>query len=352
MLDALSHLPRWLKVALVFPLIFLNAWILYLLGSYFEPLVSIVVTASLLAFLLDFPIRGLQDRKIPRVLAITLVLGSALLIFGLLVFILVPLIVEQLGELVNSLPKWLESGTQQLQNLEKWAIAQQLPFDIRDSLAEVTTKLTNLIQSLSSRLLNFILGTIGSLANVLFVLVLTVFLVLSGEEVWDGIFSWLPAPWDNYFRDSIQNTFENYFASQAILAGILSLAQTFVFGILNVPYAVLFGVTIGLTTLIPYASALTITIISALLILKDFWLGLKVLVAAIIVGQINDNVIAPRLVGGMIGLNPVWIILSLLVGGKLAGVLGLLIAIPLASVIKNAADVLRTKYTTKVEEVV
>jgi len=48
----------------------------------------------------------------------------------------------------------------------------------------------------------------------------------------------------------------------------------------------------------------------------------------------------------MIGLNPVWIILSLLVGGKLAGVLGLLIAIPLASVIKNAADVLRTKYTT------
>jgi predicted PurR-regulated permease PerM len=89
-----------------------------------------------------------------------------------------------------------------------------------------------------------------------------------------------------------------------------------------------------------------------LLILKDFWLGLKVLTAAIIVGQINDNVIAPRLVGGMIGLNPVWIILSLLVGGKLAGVLGLLIAIPLASVIKNAADVLRTKYTTKVEEVV
>jgi predicted PurR-regulated permease PerM len=259
--------------------------------------------------------------------------------------------VEQLGELVNSLPKWLESGTQQLQNLEKWAIAQQLPFDIQDSLAEVTTKLTNLIQSLSSRLLNFILGTIGSLANVLFVLVLTVFLVLSGEEVWDGIFSWLPAPWDNYFRDSIQNTFENYFASQAILAGILSLAQTFVFGILNVPYAVLFGVTIGLTTLIPYASALTITIISALLMLKDFWLGLKVLIAAIIVGQINDNVIAPRLVGGMIGLNPVWIILSLLVGGKLAGVLGLLIAIPLASVIKNAADVLRTKYTTKVEEV-
>jgi predicted PurR-regulated permease PerM len=347
MLASLFALPRWLKVALIFPLIFLNGWLLYLLISYLEPLVSIFVTASLLAFLLDFPIRGLQDREIPRSLATGLVLGGALLIFGLLAFILVPLIVEQLSELVNSLPKWLESGSQQLQNLEQWAIAQKLPFDLRDSLAELTTRLTNLIQSLSSRLLNFIFGTIGSIANVLFVLVLTVFLVFAGEPVWDGIFSWLPDPWDNYLRDSIRDTFESYFASQAILAGILSLAQTFVFGILNVPYAVLFGVTIGLTTLIPYASALTITIISILLMLKDFWLGFKVLIAAIIVGQINDNVIAPRLVGGMIGLNPVWIIVSLFIGGKIAGILGLLIAIPLASVIKNTTDLLRDKYSQK-----
>lgn len=60
-----------------------------------------------------------------------------------------------------------------------------------------------------------------------------------------------------------------------------------------------------------------------------------------IVGQINDNVISPRLMGNRTGLNPAWIIVSLFVGSKLGGVLGLLVAVPLASVIKATSDRLR-----------
>jgi predicted PurR-regulated permease PerM len=74
-------------------------------------------------------------------------------------------------------------------------------------------------------------------------------------------------------------------------------------------------------------------------------LGLKVLLAAIVIGQINDNIIAPRLVGNMTGLNPVWIIISLFIGGKLGGVLGLLIAVPCASVVKIVVDTLRSEQT-------
>jgi predicted PurR-regulated permease PerM len=65
------------------------------------------------------------------------------------------------------------------------------------------------------------------------------------------------------------------------------------------------------------------------------------------VGQINDNVIAPRLMGGMIGLNPVWIILSLFIGGKVAGILGLLIAVPIASVLKSTIDIIRSQQREK-----
>jgi predicted PurR-regulated permease PerM len=77
--------------------------------------------------------------------------------------------------------------------------------------------------------------------------------------------------------------------------------------------------------------------------LQDFWLGIKVLVAAILVGQVNDNVVAPRLMGGMTGLNPVWIIIALFIGGKVLGILGLLIAVPIASVIKTTTDFLRSR---------
>ncbi|MCZ8057243.1 MAG: AI-2E family transporter, partial [Microcystis sp. LE19-12.2C] len=57
--------------------------------------------------------------------------------------------------------------------------------------------------------------------------------------------------------------------------------------------------------------------------------------------------IAPRLMGGMIGLNPVWIILSLFIGGKVAGILGLLIAVPIASVLKSTIDIIRSQQREK-----
>lgn len=341
MLNAFYQLPYWLRLGIIFPVAFLNGWLLFLLMSYLEPLVSIFVTATLLAFLLDFPIRLLEQRGISRVWSVTLVFLISLVGLAILSLILIPLIVQQLSELISVLPQWIETGSENIDNLRQWAIAQNLPLNLNEFVAQTAEKLTNIVQSLSSQALNFILGTIGSLFNILFVLVLTVFLVFTGKSLWDGIFSWLPPPWNVQLPDLIRDKFEKYFASQAILAGILSVSQTLVFAILQVPYAVLFGVTIGVTTLIPYASALTIILISIILSLQNWVLGVKVLVAAIIVGQINDQLIAPRLMGGLTGLNPVWLIIALFIGGKFAGILGLLIAVPFASVIKNFTDSLR-----------
>lgn len=347
MIELFKQLPRWLRLSLVFPLLFLNGWLLFQLFSYLEPLVSIFVTASLLAFVLDVPIKLLQRRGVNRSGSIAIVFLIALLILIVLGLILIPQIVEQLSSLINSLPQWIESGTEQIQNLEKWDKTQKYAIYIEQSITQLSERLTNVLQTLSTQLLSFVLGTINSILNILFVLVLTVFLVLYGEQIWEGILSWIPSPWNLKLRTIIRQTFETYFAGQTILAGILSLAQIFVFVILKVDYALLFGVAIGLTTLIPFASAFTIIGISTLLMFQDFWLGLKVLTLTIIVGQINDNVIAPRLMGGMIGLNPVWIILSLFIGGKVAGILGLLIAVPIASVLKSTIDIIRSQQREK-----
>lgn len=347
MIDLFNQLPRWLRLGFIFPLFFLNGWLLFQLFSYLEPLVSMFVTASLLAFLLEVPIKLLQRRGVSRVGAVTIVFAIALCVLVLLGLILIPQIIDQLSGLINSLPSWIESGTEKLQNLERLDKAQKYTEYIRGSIDQLSERLSVLLQTLSTQLLGFVLGTINRLLNIFFIIVLTVFLVLYGAKIWDGLYSWLPSPWNVTLRESFRKTFETYFAGQSILAGILSVAQTFVFVILNVEYALLFGVAIGLTTLIPFASAFTIIGISILIMLQDFWLGLKVLILTVIVGQINDNVIAPRLMGGMIGLNPVWIILSLFIGGKVAGILGLLIAVPLASVIKTTTDSLRSYYADK-----
>ena len=71
---------------------------------------------------------------------------------------------------------------------------------------------------------------------------------------------------------------------------------------------------------------------------RDFGLGLEVAAIGIAIDQINSNIVAPRILGNLTGLNPVWVVISLLIGAKLGGVVGLLVAIPLASFIKDIAD--------------
>ncbi len=341
MLNSLQKLPSWLRLGIIFPLAFLNGWLLFLLLGYLEPLTTILITSALLAFILEIPIRRLEQHKIPRGWAISLVFLLTLIILSLIALILVPLIINQLNDLLTVLPKWLESGNDQIQAIQEWAITRKLSVHLDTIVGQAADKISAIFQSFGNQALTILGGTISYFFNTLFILVLTIFLVLMGKKVLAGIFSWVPAPWNTQLQETMRQTFETYFATQAILAGILSATQMLVFFLLNVPYAVLFGVMIGLTTLIPYASSLTIILISSILMFQDAILGIKVLIAAIILGQINDQIIAPRLMGGAVGLNPVWIIIALFIGGKLAGVLGLIIAVPLASVIKITVDKLR-----------
>ena len=354
MLKPGGQLPIYVVWGLLFPIIFLNCWLLLLLFNFLQPFTNILITAALCAFLLDFPIGWLQRLGVHRGLAITLVFIFASLLLVALGLTIIPLLVKQLNELLYSLPQLIESGSQQLQNLETWVNEQQLSFDLMSfdlnqelafNLGKVVTqaaqKLSEAFKSLSNQVFNIIFGTISGILNIILTIVFTIFLAFTGGNVWRGIFSWFPQPWEDNLSQIIQQTFTKYFVSQAILAIILSVAQTIVFSVLQVPYAVLFGCVIGMTTLIPYASAFTIILVSLLLALQNLGLGLKILLAAIIVGQINDNVVAPRLTGEMTGLNPVWLILALLMGGKLAGILGLLIAVPSASVVKKSVDQLR-----------
>lgn len=343
MLEELKQSPPWLRLSLLFPLFFLNGWLLYKALGFLQPLSSLFVAAALFAFLLDIPVRILVEKGFKRPWAITSVLLVSLILISLFLLIVIPLAINQLGQLLENLPTWLRSGNAQLLMVQSWVNEHypNIEVDLQPLISQAIQKFSLILNSLGNQLLGLVGVTISTSINGLILLVLTIFFVLGGERIWDGFFSWFPHLWQKNLQDLIRDTFEGYFATQAILAGILTVAQIVVFTVLQAPYAILFAITIGLSTLVPFASGLSIIIISLLLMLENFWLGVKILLAAVIVGQINDNVISPRLMGKRTGLNPVWIIVSLFIGGKLAGILGLLVAVPLASVMKVTIDRLR-----------
>ena len=331
-------LPRWLSVGLAFPLFILNAWVLLGVIKYLQPLVNIVIAAVLLAFVLEYPIGFFQKRGVNRNLATVGVLLLAVIIVVALGITVLPLILEQVNELVNILPNWIDSGTEQLQAFQDWAATQQLPINLSGLLPDILERLSNQVQSLSGRIIGLAFGTIGSVFNILLTVVLTLYMILNGDRVWEGILKWFPSHISKQVSESLSEDFQNYFIGQATLALILATALTFAFVALQVPLNLLFALVIGFFALFPFGTGIGITLVSLLVGLKNFWLGVEVLTVAIAIDQFNYNFVAPRILSKFTGLNPVWVVISLLIGAKLLGVLGLLIAIPLGSFIKSVAD--------------
>ncbi|MEB3331562.1 MAG: AI-2E family transporter [Synechococcaceae cyanobacterium] len=337
-------LPPWLRFSLALPLLVLNLWVLRQLLLPLAPFPALFLTAGLIAFLLDLPSRWLIRRGLPRALALLLVLGLSFSLVALAVVVVVPRLLEQLGGLINALPGWLAQGETLLDQLQRWAAQRGIPTDFSDLSSDLLSRTSQLATQFSQQLFSILSATVGITVNTVIVLVLAVFLLLGGEGIAAGLAAWLPPPIRPLVLSTLSRTFRGYFGGQVLLALILSGAQVLVFTALGIPYAVLFAVAIGFTTLIPYASALTITLVSALLALDDPRTGLEVLVAAISVGQVIDQVIQPRLMGSIVGLQPAWLLIALPIGARLGSLLGLgellglLLAVPVASCAKTFLD--------------
>lgn len=348
MIKTLQKLPRWLKLAFIFPLLFLNGILLAFILNYLQPFFSFLIIASILAFLLELLIELMIQKGVKRGLAITLVLLLALLLFALIGFIVVPLMVEQLAELIDKVPEWLGKTNDFF--ISKLPLFEKLPIDINSLIDQAKAQIATVFQSIGSKTLEIVTGTIASVFNALIILILTIFLLVAGEKFWEGIFSWFPSPWHQRIPTYLYQSFKDYFFARLILAGISSVARLIVFLMLGVPSAILFAFGIGIASLIPFVAAIVTIFGTLLLVFNSISLALWFLISAIIIDQVTDNVLQPRLMGEAIGLNPVWLLISLFIGAKMGGLLGVFLAVPLASVIKRIIDDLRSGNYKMIEE--
>ncbi|HAG84902.1 MAG TPA: AI-2E family transporter [Cyanobacteria bacterium UBA12227] len=341
-----KKLPRWLVVGLAYPLIFLNSWLFILTFEYFKSLLTIIIAAILLAFVLDYPVQFLRRCRVQRNVAIFLVFLLTLFLLLILGLTLAPMAIAQFNELILGLPSWIESSSEQLQAFSDSRIVRKLPINLDGLANQLTERLSGQLQALSGQVLGLVVNTVGSVLTVVLTVVLTFYLLLHGEKLWDGIFEWFPSKYAIQIRGILRQNFHNYFIGQATLAAVMGLSMTVAFLVLKLPFGLLFGLIVGVMTLFPFGAPFSISLVSLLTSLKSFWLGVKVLAIATLIDQVIENGVAPRLLGGFTGLNPVWILVALLVGAKLLGILGLLIAVPLAASIKSIAHDWRTAKRT------
>ncbi|MBD2386573.1 AI-2E family transporter [Cylindrospermum sp. FACHB-282] len=337
---SLNQLIKWLILTLLFPLIFLNGWLVLRFFQYFQPLVTILVLASLLAFILNYPTSLLQGRGVKRNYAVGLVFILALLILVALGITLVPVALEQFNDMAKLFPQWLDSSEKKLKGLNDWVFSQNSRVNLCQILNDIINRLPNELEHFFNEIFSIIVDTIDSISEALITVVLTFYLLLDGERLSESIIKKLPLKFGQCLRNSLQQNFQNYLIGQVSLALLMGLSETLMFLVFRVQFGLLFGLGVGLLSLIPFGDVVSLIIITLIIASHDFWLAVKIFVVAFVIDQVIDQAIAPRILGEFTGLRPIWVIISLLVGTYIGGVLGLLIAVPVAGLIKDAIEAL------------
>lgn len=340
--EAMSPLGKSLLIALAAPLLVLNAWAIFAIADYFHSLIVILVGASLIAFLLNYPVSFLEQRGGGRersAIIVFLLALSVLLALGVTLF---PIALQQAQQLVARLPEWIDSGRQQIILLNERLENAGAPFNFDAVVGQITDRLKSQLQTITREVLNVAVFTVTSLLDFLLTLVLSFYLLQHGDELWHSLIEWLPANVRQPFSQTLRMSFQNFFLGQLIMATCLGVTLTLVFVLLHVPFGLLFGLTIGTMALVPFGGTVGIWLVILLIALRDIGLALKVLGACLVVQQILENLVAPRILGSVTGLNPVWVFISILTGARVGGLFGVIVAVPTAVVLKNALLAIRT----------
>lgn len=320
-------------------LILVTGWVTLLALSHVGELISILLTAALIAFLLNYAVAVVQP-FLPRSLAAVVVyLGTAVAVV-FIALTLAPPVFNQARQLVTNLPSLLEQGQQRLTSFQEWSIAHNLPIDVRIFGSQLLARVQAQAEAIASTGLGLVVGTFNWFLDFILILVISFYMLIDGERVWRGLTSFLSPRIQDGLTQSLERNLQRFVTGQLLLGLFMAVTLTFAFWALKVPFFLLFAVFIGFMEVIPFIGAtLGIATVVSVVAFIDWWLALEVLGVAIALQQVKDNLVAPRIMGNLTGLSPVIIFVALLLGAQVGGLLGVILAIPLTGVVKSLAEI-------------
>jgi predicted PurR-regulated permease PerM len=322
-----------LRIVLVVITVVLALYLVYLLR---RPLTWIFV-AGFLAIALSGPVNFLQ-RRMRRAFAIAIVYIALILIPILLAALLIPPIVEQLNLLINNLPRYVADLQEFVGKNERLRELEE-DYNITAELQKQASTLPGRVGDAAGILSDIGLGLVNSVFAGVSILVLSLFMIGSGR----GWLRWFAErqgvgreEWLNRLFDRIGNAVGNYVAGalgQALIAGVLAYV---VLLILDVPYAGSLAVIIFLLDLVPLVGAtLGAIIVGIITVFNDFpTVTIIWVIWSVVYQQVENNVIQPRIQARAVQVHPFVVLTSVLFGSTLFGVLGALLAIPVAAAIQ------------------
>ncbi len=327
--------PPWWVWTIPVLVFFLLLWV-------FSGVLPPFLIGMLIAYLLDPPVRRLNDAGVPRVASAAVVLLLFVAIVALAILFLGPLLQTQAKELIDSLPDMLERARNYLlPRLEK--LSQVIPGvsadQMRAALAQRSVESVDLAGTLLGRVVQGGMAFVSSLAFAVFTPVIAFYLLRDWPKMLHAIDSVLPrrlAPAIRREARAVDNMIAGFVRGQAMVCLCLGTFYATGLHLIGLEYGMLLGIVMGVLAFIPtIGTMIGAFMVLALSLLQFSSLSDVALAVLVFLGAqtLDGYLLTPNLVGSRVGLHPVWIIFSVLAGAYLFGFFGVLFAVPVAGTI-------------------
>lgn len=331
---------RWMLTAVVVIAVLL-------LMNYLSSVLLPFFVAWLLAYLIYPVVKFVQYRMhVPtRILSIAVTLLFMVAVIVGIFYLIIPPMIDQFDKLSDVLTRYLHEKThianfpatiQQWINENKNSIHE---FFQQDDVTEAIRNAMPKVFSMIGQTASILLSVAASLITLLYLF----FILLDYEKLASGFIKMFPKksrPFWHALMNDVEHEMNSYIRGQSLVALCIGILFCIGFTIIDFPMAIALGILIGILSLIPYVHGLAFIPMLILSLLKaadtgqNFWVIFASATAVFIIVQIiTDMVLTPKIMGKAMGLNPAVILLSLSVWGALLGFLGLIIALPLSTLI-------------------
>lgn len=329
---------RVIRIIIGIGIIVLAAWLINLLKDVLLPFCVACLVAYMLEPLVDFNQRILRLKR--RVIPVFVTLVETTLVIGIISYFFIPSIVDEIGHLKVMLKDY-SANTSTMEDQLTLFIKKYLNPDMisqsldSDHISAIIDKGTSIV----STGVEFVMHTIEWLLTFVYI----IFIMLDYDRITMGFKLLVPPRYRKpvyKVGNDIKDSMNVYFRNQALLALCAAVFYCIGFSIIGLPLAIVMGITVGILYMIPYFQYITLIPVALLCLItsmgggESFWpmIG-KVLLVYAVSQSVCDYILTPKIMGKAMGLNPAIILLSLSVWGTLLGLIGMIIALPLTTLL-------------------
>ena len=336
-----AHQPAWVKLVAAAAVLAI-AWIL---GQTLGNVLIVFTVSTVIALLLNPLVRMLRRLRIPRGIAVLMVLGGFVAVAALAIFLVIAPVRTQVQEIEQNLPVYTDQAERQADELQQFFDRRGIDVDVKARADSFLSGLQERASEAAGNILDYSLNVLGLLVTLIIILVASVYMLLDAPRILRYAQS-IGGPETGQFLRRVEATLTEYVKAQLLVSLIIGTSAGVVlwlYGVtgifpLGATFAVAFTAWVFVMEFVPYLGPILGAIPPVLLALFTSPVAaIWVVGAFVVIHQLEGHIVVPKVMGTAVGVHPLVVIFGLLIGEQLAGVIGVLIAIPVVVVVKETA---------------